>query len=669
MCGVAGYLDRRGGASEELVRHMANQVRHRGPDDSGAWVDPEAGIALGHRRLSIIDLSQSGHQPMVSASGRLVIAYNGEVYNFGELQKVLRQEGIALRGRSDTEAILETMERRGVAPALDRFIGMFAFALWDREERSLVLGRDRMGIKPMYWGVFGETMLFGSELRALRQHPAFNAEIDRDALSLLLRHGYIPAPYTIFKNVQKLPPGCFVSFRPGRPPQITRYWDVRSVALTGMAHPYHASDEELCEELEPLLMDAVRQRMISDVPLGVFLSGGIDSSLVVALMQEEHSLPVNTFNIGFTDRERDESAQARAVAQHLGTNHTHLIVSDAEAREIVPMIPEIYDEPFADSSQIPTFLVSRLARRDVTVTLSGDGGDETFRGYDRYFHASAFSRTAGKLPSVTRRLAARAIRVVPPRAYAAVGRSILRPLRSLGPRAAHRLYKLSEMLEAESREAFYLTLVSHWSNSTRPLQNHGMDMPAFGGQEDLLSRAGWHDYAALIDQRTYLSDDILCKVDRASMAVSLEVRVPLLDHRVVEWAWRVPAAVHTSGSTGKRLLRMLLKRRIPAKLVDRPKQGFGIPLGSWLRGPLREWADALLTERRLQSDGLFDARVVRRTWHEFLRGERDWEYAMWDVVCFQAWKDKWAPGAGPADVERQAPETSLAAVDQMQIDV
>ncbi|MBW7852387.1 MAG: asparagine synthase (glutamine-hydrolyzing) [Rhodospirillales bacterium] len=648
MCGLTGFLDAAARSDETDLRRLAAAMSatlsHRGPDAGGAWVDAEAGIALGHRRLSIVDLSPAGNQPMGSADGRFVIAYNGEIYNAAELRADLTH--VAWRGHSDTEALVEGCAAWGVEATVARLIGMFAFALWDRRERRLWLARDRLGIKPLYWGRFGKLFLFGSELKALRAHPGWPVEVDRDALAAYLRHNYVPAPGGIYRGVRKLPPGTVLSVAAGEEPRLTPYWTMDEIAHAGVADPLVLSDAEAEERLDALLRDAIRRRMVADVPLGAFLSGGIDSSTVVALMQAESARPVKTFTIGFHERGYDEARHAKAVAAHLGTDHTELYVDPAHALEVIPRLPGWFDEPFADSSQIPTFLVSAMTRRHVTVALSGDGGDELFAGYNRYFWGERLWRRLGWLPPQLREALAGLMTAPSPaawdRAFAAVPAS-LRP-----PQPGDKVHKLAGLLALPDQTAIYRRLVSHWEDPAAVVPGATeaeipwalMDDPRLAGFVARMQR---------LDTVTYLPDDILTKVDRCSMAVSLEARVPLLDHRVVAFAWRLPMAQKIRGGEGKWLLRRVLGRYVPDRLIDRPKMGFGVPIDVWLRGPLRDWAEALLDPARLRDEGFLDPAPVRRLWAEHLGGRRNWQYLLWDVLMFQAWRERWL-AAAPAPV-------------------
>lgn len=649
MCGLTGFWETAARRNEDAlcrtVQGMAETLRHRGPDDGGEWADAQAGIALGFRRLAIVDLSPAGHQPMASASERYVIAFNGEVYNFGALRQELAGQNAApaFRGRSDTEVMLAAIEAWGLEAAVKRFVGMFAFALWDRQERVLHLVRDRLGIKPLYYGWAGGALLFGSELKALRAHPAFHPEVDRDVLTLLLRHSCIPSPYSIYKGVRKLPPGTILTLRGPGAAEPVPYWSVRDAAAAGLADPFCGSEAEAVDGLDALLREAVGMRMVADVPLGAFLSGGVDSSAVVALMQAQSSRPVQTFSIGFREAGFDEAPFAREVAGHLGTDHTELYVSPEDAQAVIPALSDVYDEPFADSSQIPTFLVSQLARRHVTVSLSGDGGDELFAGYNRYFAGRSLWNRVGWMPHALRRAAARALTAAPPRTLDALAGQLNpvlpRSLRHGG--ISSKIAKTADLLRADCPDAMYETLVSHWTDPASVVLGAGGEPPtALTGEHRWTGPSDFTQRMMYLDLMSYLPDDILTKVDRASMAVGLEARVPLLDHRVVEWAWRLPLSLSLRGGQGKWLLRQVLYRYVPREMIERPKMGFGAPIDAWLRGPLRPWAEALLDERRLRDEGFFDPAPIRARWAEHLSGRRNWQHHLWDVLMFQAWHEK-----------------------------
>ncbi len=651
MCGIAGLFVPAGHVEASILQRMTSRIAHRGPDDAGYWIDSAAGVGLGHRRLAILDLSPGGHQPMHSASGRFVIVFNGEVYNFKELRHNLEQEHCApaWRGSSDTEVMLAAIEAWGLTAAIKRFVGMFAFALWDRKERQLHLVRDRLGIKPLYCGWLGEKFVFGSELKALRAASQTPPSVDRSALTLFMRHNYIPAPHTIYEGLYKLVPGTIVTLSADdviRPrtweylaTRALTFWSARKVAERGVADPFVGTDAEAEQELERLLEDAVRARMIADVPLGAFLSGGVDSSVVVATMQRLSNRPIRTFAIGFEQREYDEAQYARAVAAHLGTAHTELYVTSADAMDIIPRLPELYDEPFADSSQIPTFLVSELARQQVTVSLSGDGGDELFGGYNRYFWGRRLWQRFGLVPAPARRAIGSLLRSLPQGFWEAILSPVmpLLPSRLRVRQPGEKMRRLAEVLGHESPDALYYQLVSHWANAAAVVVQGHEPLTVL---TDPSRRAQLPDYTARMmyaDLVTYLPDDILVKVDRASMAVGLEARVPLIDHRLVEFAARVPLSMKIRDGEGKWLLRQVLYRHVPKALIDRPKMGFGVPIDYWLRGPLRDWAEGLLSEDRLRQEGFFNPAPIRKKWTEHLSGHSNHQYLLWDVLMFQAW--------------------------------
>jgi asparagine synthase (glutamine-hydrolysing) len=614
---------------------MTEAIGHRGPDGAGLWEDPVVGVGLGHRRLAILDLSPAGAQPMIASSGRWVLTFNGEIYNFRELRSTLEGMGHRFRGSSDTEVILAAVDAWGVSPAVRQLNGIFACALWDRSERKLYLFRDHLGVKPLYIGHVGSRLVFGSELHAIRRVPGFDAAIDREAIAQLMRFNCIPAPRSIYHGIRKVMPGTILSIgADGKLLAEEVYWSVKAVAEAGVADPLQLTDREATDALETALVTAIRRQMVSDVPVGAFLSGGIDSSTVVSLMQRVSSYPVKTFSIGSTVAAFDEAGHARRVSGHLGTEHTELIVSEEEARAVIPRLPMIYDEPFADASQIPTFLVAQLARQSVTVSLSGDGGDELFAGYNRHVLVEQLWGRLRSIPHWTRRAMAAAILAIPPQVW---DRQFGSLLRRTGVQSAWRLHKLAEVIDASSRHDMYARLVSHWPARSRIVpdvtQIDGLvDRPTEWARLPTFTEA-----MMFVDFVTYLPDDILTKVDRASMAVALEARVPLLDPRLVEFAWRIPLHQKLRDGHGKWLLRQVLYRHCPPALIDRPKAGFGVPVGVWLRGPLREWAESLLDPARVGEEGFFDVSQVRARWHEHLTGQRDHEYLLWNVLMFQAW--------------------------------
>lgn len=643
MCGIAGFLQREPlqPSAAATASAMAESLAHRGPDDAGVWLDHRAGIALAHRRLAVIDLTPSGHQPMLSPSGRYVITFNGEIYNHVEIRnRVMRRcpRTICWRGTSDTEALLAAIEQRGLAETLRETVGMFAFALWDRSERTLYLARDRLGEKPLYFGWQGRVFLFGSELKALASHPAFCGDIDRGSLSLFLRYNYIPAPRSIYRGIRKLEPGAFLRVPADTAGQdadcladARQYWSFRDAVAAGRARQFDGRTHESVDALHDLLADAVRLQAIADVPLGCFLSGGIDSSTIASLMQAQSSKRIRTFTVGFADRSYSEAADAKAVADHLGTEHVEINVSHRDALDVIPRLPALYDEPFADASQIPTSLVARMTRSYVTVALSGDGGDELLGGYDRY-RAARIWRSLAWVPQPLRRLGRVAIKGIRPEWWDAV-------LPAGIPSAGDRAHKAADVIDSRSPEDFYQRLVSYWKMPT-PVVRQAASPPTALDDHTVWPPAAEHESRMMaMDTLTYLPDDILVKVDRAAMAVSLETRAPFLDHRVVEFAWRLPLSMKIRSGQGKWALRQILYRYVPQRLVDRPKMGFGVPLGPWLRGPLRDWAETLLDQRRLRSDGFFRPAPIRAKWAEHLSGRRHWHYYLWSVLMFQAWLD------------------------------
>jgi asparagine synthase (glutamine-hydrolysing) len=656
MCGIAGFLKLRPldrDSATATLRRMAAALVHRGPDDEGFWLDPRGGAALAHRRLSILDLSQLGHQPMASTSGRYTIVFNGEIYNHGELRAQLLGLGCGFRGGSDTEVLLAALEEWGLDATLERCRGMFAIALWDSRERVLHLARDRFGEKPLYWGRLGDCFVFGSELKALRQHDAWRADIDRDSLTLLLRHTFIPAPRTIFKGVHKVRPGCVLTVRAGSDSFAhteRAYWRPRVLPTRASGQP-----SELADQVHAALQDSIRLQMVADVSVGAFLSGGVDSSLIVSLMQRASSRPVKTFSIGFAEREFDESPYARRIARHLGTDHTELVVSPQDALDVIPHLATIYDEPFADPSQVPTFLVARLARGKVTVALSGDAGDELFGGYGRYQIARDRWRHIQRVPAGLRRGLGRMLDRIPQATLERLASPVAGALRLAGRRYSRaRVVEWVRMASAQSLEQVYLNLISYWQPPER-LVIDGRD-PETAASEESVCPAGTSDLARLmyIDTQLYLPDDILVKVDRAAMAVSLETRVPFLDPKVADAAWSIPAEVHTLDGRGKWVLRHLLERYVPSELFVRPKMGFAVPIARWLRRDLREWAQDLLAPSRLRQDGYFAAPLIEQAWREHLSGTADWSFHLWSVLMFQAWLAENRSGLASSSPARDA---------------
>lgn len=642
MCGFTGILGV-GACDENTLNRMITTLHHRGPDDQGVWCDETAGIGMAFARLSILDLSSAGHQPMISASGRYIIVFNGEIYNHLAIRAELIREKQAPGwcGHSDTETLLAGFEAWGIEATIKRTVGMFAFAVWDKRSGRLILGRDRLGEKPLYYGWQGDTFLFGSELKALKAHPLFYPDIDRNALAAFMRYGYIPAPQSIYQGIYKLLPGTLLSVQAGEHNEFRPipYWSLLDVASKGMQTPFAGSEAEALAGLETRLSEAVSSQQISDVPLGAFLSGGIDSSTVVALMQAQSRRPIHTFTIGFDEKHYNEAVYAKVVARHLGTDHTEWYVSPEEARSVIPRLPALYDEPFADSSQIPTFLVSQLARRNVTVSLSGDAGDELFCGYNRY----SWTRKVQRIPALIRKVLAGGIMTLSPtrldRIYAMMQPVLPKSLQVRMP--GDKAHKLASVLAMDSASAIYKQLTSTWANPEE-LVLGGHETIGIAGNWDTLSNFGSSEHRMMaLDALTYLPDDILCKVDRAAMGVSLETRVPFLDHRVVEYAWQLPLNMKIRDGQSKWMLRQLLYKYVPKELIERPKMGFGVPIDSWLRGPLREWTEELLNESRLCQEGYLNPIPIRQKWAEHLSGKRNWQYQLWNVLMFQAWYEQW----------------------------
>ncbi|MBX7143370.1 MAG: asparagine synthase (glutamine-hydrolyzing) [Oligoflexia bacterium] len=655
MCGIACLISSQL-SNEHLTQAMSRMtaaLAHRGPDADGFWIDPKVGLAFGHRRLAIIDLSDAGRQPMRSSSTRYVLIFNGEVYNFAQLRVQLSERGYTFRGSSDTEVMLAAFEEWGLVAALQRFIGMFAFALWDSEQRVLHIARDRVGVKPLYYGWTKAGFVVASELKAIEVAPGFESQVDHDLLASYVQYGFVPAPFSIYKNIYKLQPGCYLSFKldeitkqrgdfsPDKLDPLTalkpiQYWSASEAVTRGRARKITNSDQAIFE-LDALLRDAIKLRLVSDVPIGAFLSGGIDSSLVVALMQQLSSQPVHTFSIGFDDPEYNEAPFAQAIAAHCGTQHTQLMLNAQDALEVVPQLGSLFDEPFADPSQIPTYLLSKLTRRHVTVALSGDGGDELFGGYARYDWAPLVSRLIGGTPSPLRKLTAFCIECISQNTWDRLLHSIGYAAGKSVARAGDKMHKLARVLRYSSKQPLHGQMASIWREAekivlaSRPLEfgsfNQTTVIPGLSAIETLM-------YYDLI---TYLPDDVLAKVDRASMAASIEAREPLLDYRIVEFAWRLPLEFKIQGKCSKWILRKLLARYIPPKLFERPKMGFGVPLASWLRGPLKNWANDLLSAATLSRQGFFDAQVVQACLNSHLAGHTNLHYQLWNLLIFQAW--------------------------------
>ena len=661
MCGFVGFVGGPPSSSERMLRMLGNMsacIHHRGPDHDGSWADEHHRVGLAHKRLAIVDLSPAGDHPMHSESGRYVIIYNGEIYNHAHIRRQLGEAGHGhnWRGHSDTETLLAAIEAWGVAEALKRSTGMFAFALWDRQEHKLTLGRDRLGEKPLYYGWQGmganAAFLFGSELKALAAHPSFESEISRESLALFMRHNCIPSPYSIYQGISKLMPGCIAVLDGAqREPEIHQYWSAAEVARAGVANPIELHPDEAAFELEKLLLGAVGQQMMADVPLGAFLSGGVDSSTIVALMQAQSSRPVKTFSIGFHEAGYDEAVHARAVARHLKTDHTELYVTPSEAMAVIPRLPTIYDEPFADSSQVPTFLVSQLARRHVTVALSGDAGDELFAGYNRYTITNSYWRGISTMPRPLRKAFGKGMACLSPGTWNRICAKLhpLTPKSARGALSGEKLHKAASILGSRTAEDVYRGLISHWADPAEVVVGASEPPTLLTGNMPDLHGLGDIERMMALDTVTYLPDDILVKVDRAAMAVSLETRVPFLNHNVVEFAWRLPLDHKLRDGQSKWPLRQILYRHVPRALIERPKAGFGVPIHEWLRGPLREWAEELLDESRLRQEGYFRPEPIRKMWGAHQSGRANMQHHLWDVLMFQAWLEAYRAGAERPD--------------------
>lgn len=641
MCGIAGFWQSNSNLSPDQKRTVAGNmsavIRHRGPDAEGIWDDNE--LYLIHRRLAIIDVSESGNQPMLSNNSRYVIIYNGEIYNANQLRQTLQSDfNSTFKGHSDTEVLIEAISVWGIDKTLQKINGMFAFALWDKSEKILYLARDRVGKKPIYWGRFGDLFLFGSELKALREHPGWRPEVNRDVLASFMRHNYILHPHTIYKDIYKLPQGSLLIYPRGGEPKIKKYWDMSKVVSAGLDNKLEHEEDRIISETEKLLEDAVVCRMVSDVPLGAFLSGGIDSSTVVALMQKNSMKPIRTFSIGFGEKQYNEARYAGEVAKHLGTDHTEFYVSPEDAMSVIPELPEIFDEPFSDSSQIPTYLVSRLTRQYVTVALSGDGGDEVFAGYNRYLYAARVMHRLGMMPDFANRLIRRIINSITQDKWNNLA-SYLPPGFRI-PGLGDKLYKLAD-IAGKDRNYTYRKLVSHWHRPEEIVLHAKEPDSVLLDEHSTPSSISAIEQMQFLDTMTYLPDDILTKVDRATMAVSLEARAPFLDYRLLEHAWRLPLSVKIRKGQGKWILQQILHRYVPKKLVDRPKMGFGMPVGEWLRDPLRNWAESLLDKEKILEQGYLNYSIIKQRWDEHLSGQKNWQYHLWDVLMFQAWLQRW----------------------------
>ena len=648
MCGICGFYSKSFLSFNDVINKMNIAISHRGLDSSGSWQDKNAGVVLGHQRLSILDLSITGQQPMQSSSGQYIITYNGEIYNHLDIRKEIKEinSNVVWRGTSDTETLVEAIEAWGIESTLKKIVGMFAFGIWDKKNRILTLARDRVGEKPLYYGwqgkVVNKIFLFGSELKALKAHPEFSGEINRDSVALQLRHNYIPEPYSIYKDIYKLLPGHYLQLKENDLSKILLpnpkpYWSSTASAIYGNNNQLTLSEKDIQKELEQHLKNSVKEQMISDVPLGAFLSGGIDSSTVVALMQSQSNYPVKTFTIGFSENEYDEAKYAKKIAQHLGTDHTELYVSSQLAMQVIPKLATIYDEPFSDSSQIPTYLVSQLAKQHVKVALTGDGGDELFCGYNRYILANKYWNKFSMMPLFLRKILAYGIKSISPNNWNNFFKLLPGPNQyvNIGDKA----HKGANILETRKLSDLYHVLSSHWQNPTEVVINSKEPGTFLTKLKPELS--GLNDYQKMmaLDLITYLPNDILVKVDRAAMSNSLETRVPFLNHKLIEYVWKIPHYFKFRNGQGKWILRQILNQYVPKNLTERPKMGFGIPLDAWLRGPLRDWAENLLNEKRLIQEGYFYPKPIRDKWEEHLSEKRNWQYDLWNVLMFQAWID------------------------------
>lgn len=648
MCGISGFYSKTSATFNNAILKMNSAIFHRGPDSNDIWQDKNSGIVFGHQRLSIIDLSIAGNQPMISNSGRFILTYNGEIYNHLEIRRELKKinSNIIWKSNTDTETLLESLEFWGIEKALTKIDGMFAFGIWDKKTRSLTLARDRMGEKPLYFGWQGKgdnkVFLFGSELKALKAHPEFSGEIYRDAIALQLRHNCIPDPYSIYKDIYKLLPGHYLQLKDydlkkNLLPAPKAYWSLVENAIYGNNNQSTLGEKEIQIELEKHLKESIKKQMISDVPLGAFLSGGIDSSTIVALMQSQSNNPIKTFTIGFVENNFNEAEYAKKIAKHLGTEHTELYISSKTATDVIQKLSTIYDEPFSDSSQIPTFLVSQLAKQHVKVALSGDGGDELFCGYNRYISANNRSKKFNLIPFILRQIIAYGIKSISPNSWNELFK-LMPGLNKYG-NYGYKIHKGASALEAKTLSNLYYILCSQWQNPTKTvidskepptlLTSLKPDLKGLNAQQEMM----------VLDLITYLPNDILVKIDRAAMASSLETRAPLLDHKLIEYVWKIPHSLKLKNGDSKWILKQILNQYIPKYLTERPKMGFGVPLGSWLRGPLKDWAENLLNEKRLVEEGYFNPKIIRDKWSEHLSNTKNWHHDLWNVLMFQAWID------------------------------
>ena len=645
MCGICGFYSKSSLEFDNIISKMNLAISHRGPNNHGTWNDNNSGIVMGHQRLSVIDLSPAGHQPMKSNSGRFILTYNGEIYNHLEIRKEIEESfNVKWKGNSDTETLLEAIEFWGVEVTLKKIVGMFAFGLWDKKIRTLTLVKDRLGEKPLYFGWQGKgvnkVFLFGSELKALKIHPVFEGVINRNAVALQLRHNCIPAPYSIYKDIYKLLPGNFLQLnekdlKNGLLPRSKPYWSLVDIAINGVKRPLTSNLKDIKDELEQLFKASIKQQMISDVPLGAFLSGGVDSSTIVGMMQNLSSRPIKTFTIGFNEQNYNEANYAKEVSKHLGTDHTELNVSSQQALNVIPKLPLLYDEPFSDSSQIPTILISELAKKNVTVSLSGDGGDELFCGYNRYIKSNTLWKNLSLLPLPLRKGLGSIIESIPPLTWDKLSKFL--PILNRYPNFGDKMHKGANVLDSGDLYDFYYKLVSHWQNPTEVVLNSKEPNTFLTGFKPKLKELNNQQKMMVLDCISYLSDDILVKVDRAAMSTSLETRSPFLDHRIVEYVWKIPQKYKLRNGQSKWILREILYKYVPKKLIERPKMGFAAPIDTWLRGPLKDWAESLLNETRLRQEGYFNSDIIRNKWDEHLSGKKNWQHHLWNVLMFQSW--------------------------------
>ena len=650
MCGICGFYSGVKSTNYNTIAKMSLAISHRGPDGSGSWLDKNSSMVLGHQRLSILDLSEAGSQPMQSSSSRFVITFNGEIYNHLQLRNEIEESNSNLiwRGHSDTETLLESIELWGVEVALQKIDGMFAFGLWDKKKRSLMLVRDRIGEKPLYYGWQGDgvnkAFLFGSELKALKAHPEFKGEINRDAIALQFRHNYIPAPYSIYKNIFKLLPGHYLILSENDLnnhifKKSKAYWSLAKCAINGNSNHLILNEKDIETDFEKNLKLSIKKQMISDVPLGAFLSGGVDSSTVVALMQCQSDDPIKTFTIGFNESDYDEANYAKKIAKHLRTNHTELYISPKEAMDVIPKLPNIYDEPFSDSSQVPTFLISQLAKQNVKVALTGDGGDELFCGYNRYLLSKKFWNLLNLMPLSTRKILSRLIQSISPQKWNKISK-ILPIFFSKYANFGDKMHKGANVLKAKTIDHLYYMLTSHWQNPTEVVlesQEGGTFLTEF---KPCLDGLNSQEQMMVLDFLSYLPDDILAKVDRAAMSLSLETRTPFLDHKLIEYVWKIPHSYKIRKGKGKWILRQILNKYVPPSLTERPKMGFGVPIDSWLRGSLRDWAENLLDEKKLMQEGYLNAKLIKNKWNQHLSGKMNWHHHIWNILMFQSWMDQ-----------------------------